>query len=242
VYGAYDLKIYATTTNVVLRDIYGPQITYMMICGIDEAGRGSVMGPLVVAAVLADEDNELKIMGVRDSKRLSPAVRERMYGEITLKYDYGTVILSAEEIDSQRRTISLNDIELRMFADAVPHRKISSVYADCPAVNTQAFASSLSSLLNGADVTAEHGADDRYPIVSAASVIAKVTRDRMISEISKEFGTDIGSGYPSDPVTRNFIAKWIKDNGNPPPHTRCSWETVGKMMALHLNRKITDWC
>jgi ribonuclease HII len=95
--------------------------------------------------------------------------------------------------------------------------------------------------MNGVEVTAEHGADNRYPVVSAASIIAKVTRDRIIKDISKEFGADIGSGYPSDPVTTEFIAKWIKENGNPPPHTRCSWETVRKMMSLSMNRKITDW-
>ena len=211
-----------------------------MICGIDEAGRGPVMGPLVVAAVFAEDDGIFKDMKVKDSKRLSPAMRERMYGEITAAAYYNVVTLSAEEIDIMRQNLSLNDIELRMFADAVSEENVSRVYADCPDVSVSSFSSSLSAIL-GTEVTAEHKADDTYPIVSAASIVAKVTRDRMIEEISKEFGTGIGSGYPSDPVTVEFIAKWIKDKGNPPPHTRRSWETVRKMMAVHMNRKITDW-
>ncbi|MCL2786319.1 MAG: ribonuclease HII, partial [Methanomassiliicoccaceae archaeon] len=131
--------------------------------------------------------------------------------------------------------------EMRMFADAASGMKVSRVYADCPDVNESAFASALSLMLGGTKVVAEHKADERYPVVSAASIVAKVTRDRMLHDIALEFGTDIGSGYPSDPVTTEFIAKWIKENGNPPPHTRRTWETVRKMMMLHKNKRITDW-
>jgi ribonuclease HII len=212
-----------------------------MFCGIDEAGRGPVMGPLVVAAVFVDDDEQLKTLGVKDSKRLSPAARERMYDDLVRVAEHRTVILSAESIDSKRRDHSLNEIELQMFAESVSGKKVSRVYADCPDVNESSFASSLSARLGGTKVIAEHRADDIYPVVSAASIIAKVTRDRIIADISKEFGTDIGSGYPGDPVTVEFIAKWIKENGNAPPHTRRSWETVKKMMTVSMNRKITDW-
>ena len=212
-----------------------------MICGIDEAGRGPVMGPMVVAAVFVADDGILKEIGVKDSKRLSPAVRERMYGDIMAATDHRMIILSAEEIDSERNSRSLNEIELQMFADAVSGMDVSEIYADCPDANESSFSSSLSSKLRNVKVTAEHKADDKYPVVSAASIIAKVTRDRIMREIACSFGEDIGSGYPSDPVTTEFIAKWIKENGNPPPHTRCSWETVKKMMTVYMNRKLTDW-
>ena len=128
-----------------------------------------------------------------------------------------------------------------MFADSVSGMKASRIYADCPDVNENAFGSSLSAKIGNIKVIAEHKADDRYPVVSAASIVAKVTRDRMMKQIADEFGQDIGSGYPSDEKTTEFIAKWIKENGNPPPHTRCSWETVRKMMTVRMNRKITDW-
>ena len=212
-----------------------------MLCGIDEAGRGPVMGPLVVAAVMIEDDGPLRKIGVKDSKKLSPAVREKMYAEITEVSGHRTIVLSAEEIDSERSRMTMNEIELQMFADAVVGTDVSEVYADCPDVNTASFSSSLSRKLGGMKVTAEHKADDVYPIVSAASIIAKVTRDRIIQQISDEFGEDIGSGYPSDPVTIDFIAKWIKENGNAPPYTRRSWETVRKMMSSSKNSRITDW-
>ena len=212
-----------------------------MICGIDEAGRGPVMGPMVVAAVFVGDDGILKDIGVRDSKKLSPSAREKMYIEITAVTDYRVIVLSAEEIDSERNSRSLNEIELQMFADAVSGTGVSEVYADCPDVNESSFSSALSSKLGNVKVRAEHKADDKYAVVSAASVIAKVTRDRMMKEIAKTFGEDIGSGYPSDPATMDFIVKWIKENGDAPPHTRRSWETVRKMMTLSMNRKITDW-
>ena len=212
-----------------------------MFCGIDEAGRGPVMGPMVVAAVFVDDDAALNEIGVKDSKKLSPAARERMYGMISEAAEHRIIIISAEEIDSGRERHSMNEIELRMFADAVIGMNVSCVYADCPDVNEAAFSSALSAKLGGIRVIGRHKADDTYPAVSAASIMAKVTRDRMMRDISHEFGTDIGSGYPSDTVTTDFIAKWIKENGNPPPHTRRSWETVRKMMTVSMNSRITDW-
>ncbi|MCL2712092.1 MAG: ribonuclease HII [Methanomassiliicoccaceae archaeon] len=212
-----------------------------MFCGIDEAGRGPVMGPLVVASVFVDNDEILKKIGVKDSKKLSPRTREIMYDQITEHAGYRTVIISAEEIDKKRMNDTMNDIELQMFVDSVIGNNVHTVYADCPDVNEYAFGSSLSLKLNNVKVIAKHKADDIYPVVSAASIIAKVTRDRMMNEIANEFKEEIGSGYPSDTITTDFIAKWIKENGNPPPHTRCSWETVKKMMTIHKNRKITDW-
>ncbi|MCL2142679.1 MAG: ribonuclease HII [Methanomassiliicoccaceae archaeon] len=212
-----------------------------MFCGIDEAGRGPVMGPMVVASVFVEDDEQLKKIGVKDSKKLSPQTREAMFAEITDAADHRIIVIHAEEIDLRRKNSSLNDIELQMFADSVAGMKVSTVYADCPDVNESSFSSSLSLKLGSVRVVAKHKADDTYPVVSAASIIAKVTRDRYIAEIAKELGTDIGSGYPSDPVTTEFIAKWIKENGNAPPHTRRSWETVRRMMTVSMNRKITDW-
>jgi len=212
-----------------------------MFCGIDEAGRGPVIGPLVVAAVFVDDDEPLKRIGVKDSKKLTPHSREVMFDQIANVAKYSIVVMSAEQIDSERRERSMNEIELKMFADSVKGVKVSRVYADCPDVNEASFSSSLSLSIGNVKVVGEHKADDKYPVVSAASVIAKVTRDRMLKEIADEFGEDIGSGYPSDPVTVEFINKWIKENGNPPPHTRRSWETVKRMMTVHKNRKLTDW-
>lgn len=212
-----------------------------MFCGVDEAGRGSVLGPLVVGSVYADSDVTLKDMGVKDSKKLSPKVRDQMYDRITGSFEFKTVIVSAEEIDRMRKDISLNEIELNMFVQACSKMRVSAVYADCPDVNESGFSRSMSVQMEGTTVIAKHKGDDLFPIVSAASIIAKVTRDRMIDDIQKEFGTNIGSGYPSDHYTMEFIEKWIKDNGSPPKHTRCSWEPVRQMISVSKNTKISDW-
>ena len=213
-----------------------------MFCGVDEAGRGSVMGPLVVGAVYVESDDALKKIGVKDSKKLSPKLRERMYDEICVTAEsYCTVIVSASEIDEKRRKMSLNTIELEMFQDATSRIKTERIYADCPDSVEMTFSSALSVRVPGPEIIARHRADDTYPVVSAASIIAKVTRDRIIEDISKEFGTDVGSGYPSDHFTMEFIEKWIKDNGRPPEHTRCSWEPVKHLISTSRNTKLSDW-
>ncbi|MDR3075227.1 MAG: ribonuclease HII [Candidatus Methanoplasma sp.] len=212
-----------------------------MLCGIDEAGRGSVLGPLVVGAVYSESDTAVIGIGVKDSKKLSPRTRERMYDQIRDVCRTGTVIASASEIDELRKTVSLNDIELGMFVKACSEVPVSVVYADCPDVNEAGFSKDMGMRVKGPEIIARHKADDIFPIVSAASIIAKVTRDRMIEDIQREFGMNIGSGYPSDRYTMEFIEKWIKDNGSPPPHTRCSWEPVRQMMTLSKNTRISDW-
>ena len=213
-----------------------------MFCGVDEAGRGSVMGPLVVGAVYVEDDAFLKDIGVRDSKKLTPKSREWMYDRIVSEAsDYAIVIASAADVDERRAKMSLNDVELEMFREAVSKIPVTRVYADCPDVNEMAFSSALSIRLNNITVIGRHKADDTYPVVSAASIIAKVTRDRMIEDISKEFGVDIGSGYPSDQQTMDFIKGWISKNGVSPKHTRNSWEPVRKLLSVSANTKITDW-
>jgi len=214
-----------------------------MFCGVDEAGRGSVMGPLVVGVVYVEDDGLLKEIGVKDSKKLTPKSRERMYDEITSQVEHWcTVIVSAEGIDEQRKTISLNEIELNMFAEGTSRWKTDAVYADCPDINEESFTNRLRNLLgNDVEIIAKHKADDTYPVVSAASIVAKVTRDRMIEDISREFGTDIGSGYPSDHYTMDFIKDWVDRTGKAPKHVRTSWEPVRDMLSMRKNTRLDDW-
>lgn len=211
-----------------------------MHCGIDEAGRGSVMGPLVVGAVWVDDDDILSRIGVRDSKKLTPNVRERMYAEIIEKAQWTVVVASADEIDELRKTISLNEVELRMFGEAASRYECECVYADCPDVNETRFSHELNAFVKGAEIIAKHKADDTYPVVSAASIIAKVTRDRMIADLHKELG-DFGSGYPSDRYTMDFISGWMKDKGRLPPHVRKSWEPIKQMISAKSIRKLDEW-
>lgn len=215
----------------------------MMNCGVDEAGRGPMFGPLVVGAVYCSDDSVLREIGVRDSKKLTPAQRERMYDQIDGAVEHWcTVPISAEEIDERMKTQSLNMIELGMFVEAVTRYPADAVYADCPDVNTERFGNIMSARIeDGRRVVAAHKADALYPVVSAASIMAKVTRDRMLDDLRKEFGCEIGSGYPSDETTVRFIENWIKENGSPPKHTRTSWEPVRKMMAARHTASLDDW-
>lgn len=213
-----------------------------MFCGVDEAGRGSVLGPLVVGAVYTEDDTVLKEIGVKDSKKLTEKVRERMFDEIAASCPlYTTVVITADEIDEKRKRQSLNVIEMDMFQEAVSKIPVKTVYADCPDPNEMIFSSTLSVRLGGTEVIGRHKADDACPVVSAASIIAKVTRERMVADIQREFDVNIGSGYPSDHFTMEFIEKWIKDNGRPPKYTRCSWEPVRHLMSASRNTKLTDW-
>lgn len=212
-----------------------------MHCGVDEAGRGSVMGPLVVGAVWVEDDDVLSEIGVRDSKKLTPRMRERMYGEIVESAAHWEVVIaSAADIDERRQVKSLNDVELDMFAEAVNAHPCETAYADCPDVNDARFAARLGSMCGDVGIIAKHKADDLYPVVSAASIVAKVTRDRMIADLHEELG-DFGSGYPSDHYTMDFISGWIRDNGCPPPHARRSWEPVRQMMSARAVRRLDDW-
>ena len=214
-----------------------------MQCGIDEAGRGSVMGPLVVGAVFVESDDALVEIGVKDSKKLTPKRREKMYDLIVESaIDWGVVILPAEGVDEQRREMSLNEIELRMFAEAASKRPVDTICADCPDVNEEGFSQRFKNYLGyDGEIIVKHKADELYPVVSAASIVAKVTRDRMMDDIRKEFDVPIGSGYPSDHYTMDFIADWIQRNRCAPPNVRCSWEPVKVMLSKRANTKITEW-
>lgn len=201
-----------------------------------------MFGPLVIGAVYCEDEGALRELGVKDSKKLTPKSRDRLYDMIMDVAELCvTVPISAEEISERMQTQSLNMIELHGFVDAVGRMPTDTIYADCPDVNTERFSTIMSNELNGSKVVAAHKADALYPVVSAASIIAKVTRDRMLDDLRKEFDCEIGSGYPSDATTVKFIEKWIKDNGCAPPHTRTSWEPVKKMISASRMSTLDNW-
>ncbi len=207
-----------------------------LICGIDEAGRGPVIGPMVVAGVWADEEGNglLREMGIKDSKKHSKNRREELSGKIKDDFFYNFVVVQSGDIDALRETISLNDLEIHVFAKIGKSRRADMYYLDSVDVNEERFGQNFGKELGfDADIVSEHEADDTYPVVSAASIVAKVERDRLLEEIRKEIepelGVSLGSGYPSDKRTRLFIKKWIEKFGDVPPHTRQSWKTVKKI-------------
>ncbi len=215
-----------------------------MICGIDEAGRGPVLGPMVIAGIKVNDDGDLIELGVKDSKRLSASRREDLEQKIKERCEFIIKTVSAEEIDSLRKTMSLNELEADMFSSIIHElcSKSDMCYIDSASVDENKFKEMIAEELHRPpEIVSEHGADDEYPVVSAASILAKVERDRSVKEISEELGTDIGSGYPSDPKTREFLESWISDEGSFPPSTRESWETARELMDRSKIRSLDDF-
>ncbi|RLF75970.1 ribonuclease HII [Thermococci archaeon] len=204
----------------------------MKLGGIDEAGRGPVVGPLVIAAVVIDElkIGELEALGVKDSKKLSPKRREELFGKIIeLVDDYFILELSPEDIDKREGT--MNDFEVENFAKVLNSLKIKPdlLYIDAADVKEERFGSVVGRKLSFyPEIVAEHKADSKYIPVAAASILAKVTRDRAIERLKEIYG-NIGSGYPSDPITRKFLEEYYKEHGSFPPVVRRSWKTLKKI-------------
>ena len=213
-----------------------------MICGLDEAGRGPMVGPLVVGAVWCKDPETLRELGVKDSKKLTPPQREKLYDRITETADFWEVVpISAADLDDAMTRNNLNEIEMSLFARAIGMHPCDIVQVDCPEVNTERFGNILSQMAGGVAVDARNKADVVFPAVSAASIMAKVTRDRMIEEIKREIGIDVGSGYPSDPATRHFVENWINEHHTVPPHTRGSWKPVKDLMTRTRTTTLDDW-
>jgi len=212
-----------------------------VICGVDEAGKGSVLGPLVVAAVAIPSERALDNLGVRDSKQLSPRERERLYTLIRKHCRVATIRLDAADIDAVRLEMTLNVAVARAHAQAINKLSPACAYVDACDVNCFRYAEMVKShLTHTCEIVSEHHADDKFPVVSAASIVAKVTRDRAIAMLSKKYG-DIGSGYPSDPVTIRFLNTWIDEHKTPPPFARKSWKTVSAILARKSQKSLMDF-
>ena len=203
----------------------------MDILGIDEAGRGSVLGPMVIAGVIVPEkmDKVLERMGVKDSKRLTPNRRTILSRKLKKMFEYEIVVISAREIDELRASgVNLNEIEKNAMESIILKLKPEKAIVDAVDVKAERFQENLRKD-TGCNVVAEHKADDTYIEVSAASIIAKAERDDYIKELNKEYikSGGIGSGYPSDPNTKKFLTNFTYDEM--PDFVRKSWATVAKM-------------
>lgn len=203
-----------------------------MLCGIDEAGRGAIIGPLVVAGVVFKRDavDELLELGVKDSKALTPAKRSQLAAVITDRAVRVTTLeLSPGEIDrvvtNGRRNRKLNYAEAGVMARVIDHLDPDTVYVDACDVNEDRYSSMIFGFMKRhAKVYSFHHADRTNVFVSAASIIAKVSRDQRISRLQDIYG-DFGSGYPSDRTTLKFLNKWVKEKKSIPNFARHSWST-----------------
>lgn len=200
--------------------------------GVDEAGRGCLLGPLVVAGVSASREGvrKLRELGVRDSKKLTAKAREGLYPEILKAAEKVSVAsIMPPEIDATvlrgKRLRKLNYLEALYFARVIDELGAPKVTVDASDVVPARFGRDVTNNLSRkCRVVARHKADRDYPVVSAASIVAKVERDRAVAGLREENG-DFGSGYPSDPVTRAFFSEWMRRGDPLPAFVRKSWKT-----------------
>ncbi len=211
----------------------------MIIAGIDEAGRGPLIGPMVLACIVMDNEliKYLDKVGVRDSKILSKNRRKRLFNIVTrLATSIYIVKIGVREIDLAVNRINidgLNELEAKKVSEIILKlpESVREIYIDSPDKDSMKFKRRIRKYIGDRDVKiiCEINADKKYRIVSAASIIAKVIRDDIIDEYKKKYG-EIGSGYPSDNRTINFIKNWLKDHEDFPPIVRKSWKTLEKFL------------
>ena len=205
-----------------------------MICGVDEAGKGPVIGPLVVAAVAVKNAKKIENLGVKDSKQLNPVKRKELAKLIKDKFDYAVEIIEAETVDKYRRQNKLNELNREAFERLISKLDPNVAYVDAADVNEDRFGRQIKEKLTNetdTDVISMHKADAKIDVVAAASIIAKETRENEIKKLKAEIG-DFGSGYPSDERTIKFLKTFYADNGKWPTGTRKSWKTVERIRPV----------
>ena len=208
----------------------------MLVAGVDDAGRGSVIGPLVIAGILIDEKELSKLvqLGVKDSKLLSPSRREFLAIEIKrIAQKHAVLKLSPAEIDKVvekgRKLHKLNRLEAQAMAKVIEILKPDIAYVDASDVLEERFKQQILEYLPfKVEIVSEHRADRKYPVVSAASIIAKVERDKAIAELKAKYG-DFGCGYPTDPKTLEFLRRCLEDFKEYPEFVRKSWKPAKKI-------------
>ena len=205
-----------------------------MICGVDEAGKGPVMGPMVVAGVSVKNAKLIENLGFKDSKLLSSQRRLELFNLIKQNYSYEIEVINVEKIDEYRMKNQLNLLNRKAFEKVISKLNPNVAYVDAADVNEERFGREIKINLtnpNDTDVISMHKADSMIPVVAAASIIAKQTRELEIKKLKKKIG-DFGSGYPSDERTIKFLKSYFHDNSRWPPGTRKSWKTIERIRPV----------
>jgi ribonuclease HII len=213
----------------------------ILVGGVDEAGRGSIIGPLVVAGISIRESKivMLREMGVRDSKMLTPKARARLLGRIIKVADTVCIRkINPIEVDESVMLKGLNKLEAKVMAIVINNTEANEVYVDCCDINPERYKGYLEQHLTCTPkIHSMHHADAINVVVSAASIIAKITRDQEIQEIRAKYH-NIGSGYPSDERTMKFIRRWVNKNGSAPEFARKSWKPLRLMLEQTAQCKL----
>ena len=204
--------------------------------GIDDAGRGPVIGPMILAGILIEEKEEsmIKEWGAKDSKMLTPKKRGEIRDKIKKRFKSHIEISTPKEIDESSNLNYLEAIKTAKIINKLTedlNEKVNAII-DCPSVNIASWSNDVQKLIEKPEIvnlSCEHKADEVHPVVSAASILAKEKREDEIYRLKKEIGKDFGSGYPADPKTKEFI----KDNFQDEKYKhiiRFSWNTVKRLV------------
>lgn len=202
------------------------------VLGVDEAGRGPVLGSLFVGAVAVDDTDRLPD-DLDDSKVLSEQRRQRLAAALESDPAVHIVTREVTAVEIDRNPRSLTELVAQTFATAINtfDSEDVTVITDTGEADTERFTTRLANHLEGdVELLVEVGADGTYPVVSAASVIAKEARERHVDALTERFG-EIGSGYPSDPTTRRFLADYVDRHGTVPDCARRSWATCDAILT-----------
>lgn len=202
---------------------------------------------MVIAGVVIDKKDEKKLIafGVKDSKKLSPKRREELAKQIEeIAKDIVVLRVQACKIDSYRaKKINLDKIEAMKMAEIIEMCNADKIYIDSLEQNTKKFKDLIISFLKNRNhnLIVENYLDESVPVVSAASIIAKVERDKAIEEIKNKVKFDFGVGYSHDPRTIKFVKKLISENKELPSFVRKSWITTKILQEKSWQKKIKDF-
>jgi ribonuclease HII len=203
------------------------------IAGIDEAGRGPVIGPMVVCCAFCKRSDEklLKKVSPQDSKKLTPEKRKELYIKLKKFCTFRWIEISAQDLNKLMSEMSLNDIEAKVMADLIKKLGEADIMIDMPDRYSWTFRARMEKF-GVKRFEAEHKADENYPIVSAASICAKLIRDSKIEEITQAT-CDFGSGYPSDSKTLEVL-KDKEKRKLLAPFIRTRWKTIDDLKQRKL--------
>ena len=215
----------------------------MLIAGVDEAGRGAVLGPLSIGVAVVEKgaEEQLVEIGVKDSKLLT--VQQRLNAlQLLPTYTKETnyTLIPSEELDLLMDRKSLNEIEAMRMGFLLNNLRFKPdvVYLDAPDPIAHNFTKRIKKYISfNPVIKSEHKADLNYPVVAAASIVAKVNRDRAIDELALEYGS-LGSGYPHDERTIAFIKKYLKEHKKLPSFARRKWDTSRRLLNEEFQQKL----
>ncbi|MFH0808614.1 MAG: ribonuclease HII [archaeon] len=211
-----------------------------LLFGIDDAGRGPVLGPMILAGILIKPEDEkiIKSLGAKDSKLLTPTIRKKIKNQLIEKFQYHTELSTPTEIDN---STNLNYLEAIKSAKIINHlmkniKEPVKIIIDCPSINIKSWTADVQKILTTTYhlppttylLNCEHKADLNHPVVSAASIIAKEKREDEIKKLKQQLNIDFGSGYPADPKTKKFVQQNFK-NPKYKNLIRFSWNTIKKL-------------